>query len=470
MYKYKIMILLLAILLSATVNAQSLNNTLQTAWQQLEKEEQCAHATMSLYVVESKSGQIVFDKNSQQGLAPASCQKIISSATAFSLLGNNYKFKTELGYEGDLKNGALTGNFYVIGYGDPSLGSWRWKQTNEEMVLNEFKTATAKKIKSINGNIFGYDRKYESNITPRGWIWEDIGNYYGAGASGLNWRENQYDLYLKAGDKIGDKASIIKMVPRLENIGLYSELTTAAKGSGDNAYVFLPPYSPAGYVRGTIPLGENNFKIAAAVPDPGGYMIQELLKVVQLPGDKILFTGSFNGIEIDKKDLAIHPIVFYTHYSPSLDSLNYWFLKKSINLYGEALVKAMAYEKNGFGSTDSGIALIKRFWKDKGIDPAAINILDGSGLSPANRVTTHSLVTILQYAKQQNWYNSFYNALPEMNGIHMKDGYIGGVRSYSGYIKSKSGAEYSFSFIVNNFSGSAGTMREKMWRLLDLLK
>jgi D-alanyl-D-alanine carboxypeptidase/D-alanyl-D-alanine-endopeptidase (penicillin-binding protein 4) len=107
---------------------------------------------------------------------------------------------------------------------------------------------------------------------------------------------------------------------------------------------------------------------------------------------------------------------------------------------------------------------------DKGIDPAAINILDGSGLSYANRVTTQSLVTILQYAKLQNWYSSFYNALPGPLSIHMKDGYIGGVRSYSGYIKSRGRREYSFSFIVNNFTGSASTMREQMWKLLDLLK
>lgn len=52
----------------------------------------------------------------------------------------------------------------------------------------------------------------------------------------------------------------------------------------------------------------------------------------------------------------------------------------------------------------------------------------------------------------------------------MKDGYIGGVRSYTGFIKSKSGTEYSFSFIVNNFDGSAAAVRTKMWKVLDLLK
>ena len=52
----------------------------------------------------------------------------------------------------------------------------------------------------------------------------------------------------------------------------------------------------------------------------------------------------------------------------------------------------------------------------------------------------------------------------------MKSGYIGGVRSYTGYVKSKTGTEYTFAFIINNFDGSPGTVREKMWKLLDILK
>ena len=133
-------------------------------------------------------------------------------------------------------------------------------------------------------------------------------------------------------------------------------------------------------------------------------------------------------------------------------------------------MKTIAYEKTKVGSTDTGVNIIRDFWANKGIERSALKIIDGSGLSPANRVTTAALVTILQYAKQRPWFSSFYYALPEMNGIKMKDGYIGGVRAYTGYIKSATGAEYSFSFIVNNFDGSASEVRKQMWELLDLLK
>ena len=146
------------------------------------------------------------------------------------------------------------------------------------------------------------------------------------------------------------------------------------------------------------------------------------------------------------------------------------FLKRSINLYGEALVKTIGYEQEKEGSTDAGIKLIRELWISKGIESSAFKIIDGSGLSPANRVTTKALVYVMKYAKTQKWFSSFYNSLPEINGIKMKDGYISGVRSYTGYIISRSGNEYTFSFIINNFDGSAATIKDKMWKVLDILK
>ena len=99
-----------------------------------------------------------------------------------------------------------------------------------------------------------------------------------------------------------------------------------------------------------------------------------------------------------------------------------------------------------------------------------MNIIDGSGLSPANRITASTLVTVMQYAKKQTWFPSFYNALPEINGIKMKSGSISDVVSYTGFIKSKKGVDYTFAFIINNYYGNANEVRKKMWALLDLLK
>ncbi len=460
---------LLLFIFTADSYGQSISDKLIAAVGKLEVDSQFKHGTISLYIVESKTGNIIFDKNSETGLAPASCLKVITAVSAYELLGKEYRYQTRLGYKGKVDNEVLNGNVYIVGSGDPTLGSWRYNGTKENVVLNNFiKAIKEAGIQKINGLVLGDDRLWGTQKIPDGWIWQDIGNYYGVGPSALNWRENQYDLILKSGKKIGDAVKIAGTRPKfLPGIHLINELTSAEKGSGDNAYIYLAPDAETGFIRGTIPVNEDSFVIAGSVPDGGKLLAATVYQ--NFSSGKIYPDNNINYLK-GKAKWSPPDTVFYTHTSPPLDSIMYWFLKKSINLYGEALVKTIGYEKIRSGTTDNGIKIIKEFWRKNGIERASLKIIDGSGLSPANRVTTRSLVTIMQYAKGQSWFSSFYDDLPEINGIKMKDGYINGVRSYTGYIKSKQRIEYTFSFIVNNFDGSASSVREKMWKVLDVLK
>lgn len=474
--KYVVMILLNYV--SVICYAQDVDSKLSAAIKNIETDASFKHAIISLYVVDSKSGKVVFDKNAQIGLAPASCQKVVTSVSAFEMLGKEYRFKTELRYFGYIKDSVLKGNLYLVGYGDPTLGSWRYTNTGETTVMKHWMRVLQKKrIKKLEGFIIVDDSRFSSQLIPGGWVWEDVGNYYGAGAGALNWRENQFDLILRAGDVAGKYVELVRKNPSNYAGPFINELHTGAKGSGDNAYIYLPTDEQGWLVKGTIPAGEKNFKISGAIKDPSTFLWNEFKRNLDSASisysnvtDEELQVDGSKLIDYTKRTDTIRKEILDEYFSPPLDSINYWFLKKSINLYGEAFVKTIAYEKTKFGSTDSGIAIIKNFWSKNGIEPSALNIIDGSGLSPANRVTTNALVTVMQYARRQTWFPSFYYDLPEINGIKMKDGYINGVRSYTGYVKSQSGNEYTFSFIVNNFDGNPGTVREKMWKVLDILK
>ena len=450
------------IFLSFTVFAQSISQKLQKTFQQFENDSQLKHAISSLYVIDAATGQVVFDKNSQVGLAGASTQKIITAATAFELLGKEYRYETNMGYVGEIDKGTLNSNIIIVGSGDPSFGSWRWQNTSEEKVLENFVQAlTVLGIKNISGTLKIFDEGWSSQQTPDGWIIQDVGNYYGAGVSALNWRENQFDVFLKSGSKVGDSVEIAGYMPHLYHSDYSSEVTSAATGSGDNAYIYQNP----GIIRGTIPINENKFQISGSMENPPGEFLLTLR-------DALISKGvSVEKIDSAKpKFLLEHMKIEYTHYSPSLDSIIYWFLKKSINLYGEALIKTFAYEKNGFGSTDSGTVIVKKFWKDKGLDEDELNIYDGSGLSPLNRITTHAQVEVLKYAKTRDWFPYLYDALPEYNGMKMKSGTISDVKGFCGYQKSKDGKEYIFSFLVNNYNGKTSGVVNKMYKVLDDLK
>ena len=451
-------------------HAQSVQEKLAKAVQQFEKDSQMRHAILGFAVMDAKTGDIVFERNSQTGLAPASTQKIVTSAAAFEILGHDYRYKTELAYDGVIRKDVLLGRLLIFGSGDPTLGSIRYSSTKHTELLREWAEAVNKiGVKRIEGWIVSVNNSFSTHGIPDGWIWQDIGNYYGAGAYQLNWKENQYDVILQSGDKVGDQVSVVKTDNQYFRTHHLNELKSAAKGTGDNAYIYLP-VTPTGFMllSGTIPVEEKSFSISGAYSDPALALQIDLQN--ELPsmkwGDA---SGTFRynpGLLPDKKTLT----TLHTHFSPPLDSINYWFMRRSINLYGEALIKTIGIEKAGSGSTDTGVRLVRDFWATKGIDKAAINIIDGSGLSPQNRLTPDALVQILSYAKARPWYKSFYESLPTYNGMKLKSGSIGGARSFAGYHTSAQGKEYIVAIIVNNYAGSSGEIVKKMYKVLDELK
>lgn len=447
------------------ITGQTVQERLSTVTQRLLADPQMKHAILGLSVIKTATGQKIFEINPQTGLAPASCQKTITSAAALELLGPAYRYQTKLAYDGLISKNILKGNIYLLGSGDPSLGSWRFDSTKEDRVLNGWIQAIKQKgIQKIEGALIGYNGTWEPKTLPGGWIWDDIGNYYGAGSAALNWRENQYDLILQSGTAIGEKVKIINTKPKLHQVLLESQLVAAAKGTGDNAYIYLPPSSKQGFVRGTIPVGEKSFTISGSFPDPSLQLIATLTEKL----DSIKIQPRLYNI-LSARQVPVNKIL-HIHYSPSLDSLNYWFMKRSINLYGEALIKTIAFEQTGFGSAEKGLDLVKQFWKEKGIEPAAMHLLDGSGLSPQNRVTTDALVKVLQYASTRPWFPFYYDALPVFNQMKLKSGTIGGVKSFAGYHTAKDGTAYTIAVIINNYGGSAGEIVKKIYLVLDELK
>ena len=465
MYR-RVLVVVAIILIGKPGTGQEIGERLAKAFQQFQNDSQAKHALVSLYVIDGSTGNVVFDRNADIGMAPASTQKIITSTAAYELLGRNYRYKTELGYQGILNKGQLEGALVIKGSGDPTLGSWRWKQTSEDSVILRMQYAVKSSgIKSYS-ILYSDTTGWNDETIPGGWVWEDIGNYYGAGALSMNWRENQYDLILKSGNRIGDPVQIVGTKPELNNYPIISFVTAAAKGTGDNTIIYFPVNGSSGIVRGTIPVDESHFVVSGALPSGSGQFLNTLKNALAAKGIMQL-----SGIKIGVEQISKKPFFpLYSEQSPPLDSIIYWFLKKSINLYGEALAKTIAHEKGMEATTENGVELIKKFWKSKGIEETELNMHDGSGLSPLNRVTTRAQVKVLQYAQSQPWFDGFYLALPEYNGIKMKSGTISSVKGFCGYQKSKDRHQYIFSFLVNNYNGSSSAIVQKMYRVLNELK
>ncbi|MFI5137502.1 MAG: D-alanyl-D-alanine carboxypeptidase/D-alanyl-D-alanine-endopeptidase [Sphingobacteriales bacterium] len=463
--------LLSLLLISGNVFAQPLSQKLQAAFNRLQADSQCKYASVSLTVLDAKTGEQVFAVNPNMGLATASTLKTVTTITAFNLLGKDFQYQTQFGYSGTVgADGTLNGDVIIKGAGDPTLGSWRYEISHENHILSLMVDALQKAgIKKINGRIIGDDSVFGSQSIPEGWIWMDVGNYYGAGTSGLTWRENQFDIKLKTG-RIDSPIGIVREVPAMPYLNFKSELINAPSGTGDNAYAFLPVGGNMMYLRGTYAEDQSKKSIAAALPDPAydaAFRLADTLKRLGI----LISNGAESTNSLTAKGLQTPQIAtnLTTILSPRLSQIIYWLNQKSINLYAEQLLKTIAWKAGKQPSTANGVEVVQNFWRARGIDPKSLNIFDGSGLSPGDRVTTLTMATILQSAKAATWFPDFYESLPTYNNMKMKSGSILNVLTYAGYQTHK-GRELCFSIMVNNFNGSSREVKEKMFRVLDEMK
>lgn len=452
--------------------AQSLKNNIDNAYQQFVNSGKFPNGIASFTVLDGKTGQPIFTHNAAIGLPTASTMKVITSITALDILGPDYTYQTKLAYTGEIDSlGVLHGDIIVIGSGDPTLGSDRYAATKAETLLNKWVSKIQQAgITHISGQVVGDDLYLNGNDIPPTWSWGDMGNYYGAGISGLNWCENKAGLSFSA-RAVGQPTSMLSKTTPLTGTTLINEVTTGPNGSGDKVYAYSAPYSNVIYLRGTY--GRDLKKvIEIAIPDPALELAQQLtasLSNADIAVDSLPTTGKRllnQGIRLNnqKQELDIH-------HSPALKNIVHWFNQKSINLYGEAMLKSFGIISHNKSNSEEASTLLSKYWEQKLKIPASeLHIHDGSGLSPQNRVTTLAMAKIMHYAQSRPWFADFQKSLPTINGMTMKSGTIGGVLGYTGFHTNKAGAPVTFSLLVNNYTGSTATMRQEMFTLLNSLK
>ncbi len=446
-----------AIIWCHVISAQTVATKLDQAVKNLMDTPAVYSANLSVYVSD-ENGKLVYEYNGNKGLSTASTQKIFTAACALETLGKEYRYTTTVSYSGNLSQGSLSGSLFVTSNGDPTLGSWRYESYKPENFKEKLIAALQEKgITSVDGDLVIDDSWFDFQTVPGGWPWNDMGNYYGAGVWGVNWRENQFDLKIRGNEVENSNVD-------MPGLSWVSEL--AVGGNSDQSLIFTAPHSEAALISGMLPEGKT-MKVSGANPNPPLSLGTEISGWLKSAG--IRFNGNIittSGQKLKGEQTAVVPKgnVLLLYASPPLEKMIYWLMRKSVNLYGETFVKTLAREKTGEGSFDAGIRYMKNFWKGKGINAAMINFADGSGLSPQNYVSARAEVQALLYARKQPWFDVFYEGFPTQgNGMKMKSGTMKDTKSFAGYYKG-----YTFSIIINNYQGS--NISDALYKILNTLK
>ena len=438
------------------------------------------NASIGMAVSDDQTNETLFKSEPQLSLVPASIMKVVTTATALEVFGPDFRFTTTLSYSGIIRNDTLFGDLQIVGGGDPTLGSGYFSGNNH--FLEEWIVALRNKnIRVITGNLIMDASIYEQQTIPSTWIWEDIGNYFGAGASGISVYDNLYEIHLSSENASEKPTKVIGINPEIPNLNLTNEVLSSDSNK-DQAYVFGSPEESKRMIRGTIPKNRNNFVIKASVPDPAALLASEFRR--NLLAGNIFISGETKFEKAgsgENKSVQLSVIQ-----SPPLRDIIRVTNHESVNLFAEHLLKHLAFQKTGLGTTKDGCKFVVQFWKEKGLDMNGFFMNDGSGLSRFNVVTASQMVAILNYMKTRSSYSTdFYQSLATVGSgtltvfsnenfpnqcLHAKSGSMTRVRCYAGYLTTNSGRQLSFTIMLNNFSCSQPEAIKKIEEMLIELK
>lgn len=434
-----------------------------------------AGGNLAVLVKDIRNGRTVLDYRSGKSLLPASNMKLVTTATALELLGPDFRFETPLEYDGAIDSlGVLHGNIYIVGSGDPTIGS---EVFNDHDFINRWVEAVQKMgIKSVLGHVIADVSAFDKEVTPPDWTWENMGNYFAAGVYGLSLYDNMYSIHFKTGTQ-GTTPLILGTTPPMYEMVFHNMLKAGKTGEDDDdGYIHGAPFSNERTITGVIPSNRKLFTIKGDIPNPP-------LKLASLFAERLNASGiEVSSVPLDDVSDNENHTRFYVHKSPTLAEIIKETNMQSNNLYAEHLFKRLALINNAVATRDEATQLVRDFWKQHGADVTTLFQHDGCGMSPMDGVTPRFFVQLLSYMRSQSKYkDAFFASLPVAGQsgtvkkllagtplagkVMAKSGSIRRVLCYAGYMELP-GKEYAFSVMVNNYTGGSTEARKAIEQLL----
>ena len=455
---------------------------LQQAVEELANDPSLKKGRVSFLARELNRGSEEAAHRPEEGIVPASTQKLVTTISALNVLGPEHRFRTVLGYQGKIEGSVLKGDLIVRGGGDPAFLSEEFPEhygtakTLFDQWLQACKQAGIEKIK---GRLLIDARYFPYNTLSRGRIWEDMGNYFAAFPSGMNIMDNAFELRFRTQEEPGKKTQIIDRKPKTP----WLEIDNRVKSSElqkDEAYIFGKPYDTERIVEGSLPAGRSSYSIEGAMPDPArttAWMIHERFEKKGVDIENGFSSYRREEIREGALEKALDTI-----YSPRSKEIVERTNFESKNLFAETLLLETAKTLGAKAKPlPAGKAVLEQIEK-LGVDAEGIRLADGSGLAPTNRLTASFLVALLEKAWKGEHRLIIRNSLPVAGKsgtmsyigaataaegrIWAKSGYMEGVLGYAGYAKDKDGVWKAFALIANDHTGSASSMRRKMEPIL----
>jgi D-alanyl-D-alanine carboxypeptidase/D-alanyl-D-alanine-endopeptidase (penicillin-binding protein 4) len=416
-------------------------------------ESQFDHSFWSVLVRPAGSASNLYALNAEKLVLPGSAMKIVTAAAAAELLGWDYRFETRIATTAPPEPGVLRGDILIIGTGDPSISERSDRPGVLRMLARQVRESG---ILRVEGRIIGDDDFFDDKGWGEGWTLDNLPYGYSAPVSALIYNEGSVDLVISAGAAEGDPVAI-EARPEGSGLEIDNRLVTVHETGTGTLTLHRLPGSSRLTVHGQIPAKSAPFVRTASVDNPTRFFAASFRQALLAEGVEV------TGDAVDADELVSKPDVaaartLTTWQSPVLSEIVTSMMKVSQNQYAEVLLRAIG-----------GRGAMRQILNAWGVADDSYIVVDGSGLSRYNYVTSETLVRILQamYAEPKHT-AAFLNALPVAGRdgtlarrlvgtpaegkVRAKTGTVDNVRAIAGYAETADGEILTFSIIANNFN------------------
>jgi len=421
------------------------------------------------------SGEVVYERNSENYFMPASNMKSFTVAAALETLGPNFQFVTT--YYSTAKpgpDGTLKGDLIIYGRGDPSISDGFLDGEPYSAIDLIAEKLISAGIKKIEGNIVGDESYFNTIAVPYGWEWEDLQWYYGASISALTVNDNAVNLRISP--TTPGNACEVAFTPSSSLFQVVNKTKTVNRGERRTLAIVKKLNRNVYEISGDVPVGDPGFNGNITFSEPAAVFADLLKQRLEMKGVPVSGRALSAGREDhDGKPLGTEGLTaIASSYSPPLSIIAPKIMKPSQNLYTELLLRALGETSDpsttGKTSEDKGKAVVKELLKKAGVDVESIVQHDASGLSRHNLITPNASMMVYKYMDSSPtadvWKNSLtiggvdgtlrrrFKGTSAESNVRGKTGTIDQVSALTGYVTSKAGERFVFSILTNNLPSS----------------
>lgn len=409
------------------------------------------NATWGFVIYDPKTNKIINSYNENLPLVPASTTKLLTTDTAMSILGPKFRWNTQLDYSGSIDNeGTLSGNLYIIGSGDPSLGTNKAGASSYSSIVSDFVSAVSQLgIKKVAGDIIVENAVFANSKKdlPKNIVWKEQGAYYLPVGSTQNINPQNEQLTVKQANPFSKESRYFYVSPYI------------------NKMVFANKFDGAAYLN-------------TKLPNTPNYLANTFRTSLLKNGISVIGKVVSRTVETSLEDRT--KIALYQ--SPTLSEIVTYTNKHSDNGLAETLLRTVGFQKDGDQTLESGKKVVNEHLVSVGFDVSSLNYVDGSGLSRSHRVTPISQAKFLANLMKAPYYKEYFDSLPiggqdgTLKKMFFGDGYgqifaktgtLNKVKCLAGYIKTRNGKTLTFSLLVNDYAGSVDSVKNRMEQLLN---